>query len=78
MPEPIGKLRAGITTVGGLGMDDHDFQLGRAIGLRLRILSGMGEEGREPIYVQVRGLRMGRLPRYFSSIPFGSLWTPDG
>ena len=33
----------------------------------------MGEEGREPIYGQARGLRMGRLPRYSPSIPF-ILW----
>ena len=30
----------------------------------------MDEEGGEPIYVQARGFRMRRLPRYSPSIPF--------
>ena len=37
---------------------------------RPRILFGMDEEGGEPIYVQARGFRMRRLPRYSPSIPF--------
>ncbi|MCB2261335.1 MAG: hypothetical protein LGR52_00055, partial [Candidatus Thiosymbion ectosymbiont of Robbea hypermnestra] len=35
-----------------------------------RILSGMGEEGGEPLYAQARGLRMGRLPQVSPSGPF--------
>ncbi|CAD7857468.1 MAG: hypothetical protein, partial [Olavius algarvensis Gamma 1 endosymbiont] len=32
------------------------------LGSRPRILSGMDEEGGEPIYAQAQGLRMRRLP----------------
>gem|GEM_PF-6581803 len=40
------------------------------LGSRPRILSGMDEEGGEPIYAQAQGLRMRRLPRYSPSNPF--------
>jgi len=44
----------------------------RATGSRPQILSGLGEEGGEPLDAQARGLRVGWLPLVFSIKSFYS------